>query len=364
MAVVYNSKLGKLTFNEDDEHYFALSNEKKEIRIPYIPIIEDEEYNKSDYNLYLFENNYLNAENDVFQIYEKSIKDRIGWIFPITVLESNENKFANNKHLNKYKLVAFKKLLLENYKRYDLAEMENELTISDIFGDDLIILILSKEKCKLIQNFNIENYWPDLATYGYFIKNENKLTVNINIHNIFVVDKFRGNEKLWIRKSNKSLDEFIFIKNLYTKYLKTLDHHLIRFHLFYQIIEHLITEKFEKDFDDLINKYSKNEMQKNDFIEQISNVRNGRGNVRAIFNSINTNEGTLEREIVIDLKINCKDFIEKYKYKHKEDLGDLIYTVRNIIVHNYRGISEDDIVELENITFQFEILIHYLIINY
>ena len=95
--------------------FFKVSDKESlnSILVEYQPILDDE-YSYANFELVLFENNYLNAENDVFQIFDKLAKTRLGWIFPLSNLEGSESDFYNNEHLNKYKYVAFQLLLLAN----------------------------------------------------------------------------------------------------------------------------------------------------------------------------------------------------------------------------------------------------------
>ncbi len=153
-----------------------------------------------------------------------------------------------------------------------------------------------------------------------------------------------------------------FIINLYENYLKKLDHHLIRFHLLYQIIEYLITNKFSSQFEDLLLKYNNNQITKNNFIEKIYEIRNERKNIRNIFEQLNFYDNSFEKDIKIDLERDAKDFLEEFNIEVKSNLGDLIYDIRNIIVHNYREITKNESLELlDKITYEFEILVNYLI---
>lgn len=192
MAIYYNQiRLNKLHFDED-EKYFTISNENNTVsfNIPYIPKLGIEKYDSNDFFLFLFENNELDAENDVFQLYDKQKNDRIGWIFPVNILVSNDNDYANNKHLNKYKFVAYQILLSKSFliePKIDDIKKE-EINISDIYGEDTVICILSKKKIDK-NNFQITSYYPSLAVYGYFEKNENNISVDYPVK--YLIDKFR-----------------------------------------------------------------------------------------------------------------------------------------------------------------------------
>ena len=59
----------------------------------------------------------------------------------------------------------------------------------------------------------------------------------------------------------------------------------------------------------------------------------------------------------VNLKIDCKELLKNYHLKTKDHLGDLIYDVRNLIVHNYRKLNVEEIEILERINCEFEILL-------
>ena len=69
------------------------------------------DYENVDYSVHLFHNDYLNAENDIFQLYDYSSNTRIGWIFPIQALLSQDHNYAENEHFLKYAYVSFKKIV-------------------------------------------------------------------------------------------------------------------------------------------------------------------------------------------------------------------------------------------------------------
>jgi len=367
MAIFYNNKpLNKVEFDDVDK-VFTISDDSREysISVPYIPKLESERYDANNFHLFLFENNHLNAENDVFQLYDKDKDYRVGWIFPISVLDSNENDFAENEHLNRYKLVAYQILLSKNFDyKIEIDRINDEISISEVYGDDTVIVILSKEKIQN-SNFNIHSYYPSLASYGYYPKNENKLSITYPID--YLTEKFRGKTRLYLKYTeNKILSESeSFVIKLYENYLKELDHHLIRFHLLYQIIEYFITNEFSLQFEKLLQEYKDKKITKNNFIEKINNIRSERENIRNIFEQLNFNDNSFEKEIKVALERNAKDFLEECNVEVKNNLGDLIYAIRNMIVHNYREITKNEnLLELlDKITYEFEIIVNYLIVN-
>jgi len=361
MAVFYNTKLlDKLSYDNTDS-VFTLENivSTDSINIEFIPKKIKAELDINKYDLFIFDNKSLIAENDIFLLYETTVKKDIGWIFPISVLESNENDYANKDFFNQFRFLAYQKLLSSTFSlKAFIKEKKDLYSISELFGSNRIILIVSKEDFGAENIFEINDYLPSLATSGYFINNENELIYSCPKN--YIVENFRGKKKIKISKAVNEVYNLNFSKKLYQNYLKTLDHHLIRFHLLYQIIEFHITEAFNVDFDNLLEKYNNRDISKNDFIEKFKDIRNEREKIRKILKTISPNASTFEKEILINIQRDCKDFLLEFGDYDKNEIGDLLYDVRNVIVHNYRKIKDENIQLLNEITFEFEILINYL----
>ncbi len=363
MPIDYTGKsLSDLELIKDGSNTFFKVSDKESLNsilVEYQPIL-DEEYSNTNFELVLFENNYLNAENDVFQIFDKLAKIRLGWIFPLSNLEGNENDFYDNDHLNKYKYVAFQLLLLANEKSITLKDDLEQYNISDIYKDNPIILILSNENTSKIPDFSIKNYIPSLSKYGYYKKNEIKNILNFSQKNTYCLG-YRGKVKLNLYKSQRDIDSDRFFSELFSKHLKSLGHHLIRFHILYQIIEYILTERFDVVFNKLIQEFNDGDIVKNDFIEKINELGKERSNIKKVVDCLNENKTDFD---IPNLERDCKDLLIAHKKKIRNTLGDLIYDVRNLIVHNYRDIEDEEVEIIENITHELELLTINIIEKY
>ena len=341
--------------------FFKISDNENQnsIVIEYQPILE-EEFNYENFELVLFENNYLNAENDVFQIYDKDEKIRLGWMFPLSNLEGKENDYTDNEFLNKYKFVAFHLLLLAKEKNLNIDTNQVEYNISDIYLNNPIVLILSKENTSKIADFSIENYIPSFSKYGYYKQNEFQNSLNLRPKNEFCL-KYRGKEKLNLFKSQRDINSDRFFTELFSKHLKSLEHHLIRFHILYQIIEYILTERFDVVFNNLIGEYNDKNIVKNDFIEKINELGKERVNVKKVIDCLKEKKCDF---IIPNLERDCKDLLDSHNKKIRNSLGDLIYDVRNLMVHNYRDIEDSEVEIVENITHELELLTINIIEKY
>ena len=361
-----NKYINPSLFTIDKVSYFKLHNPKDiddKILFEYVPVL-DTEYSSDNFKIYIFENNYLNAENDIFQLIDKNSDIRIGWAFPITILESNDNDFSENAHLNKYKYVAFKILLESKYLEFQINDIDiSKIRLSDIYSENAIVIIQSNEQIKNISNYKFNNYLPSFASYGYFLKNKHKLIASFEVNKKFALER-RKVKKLKLKNSTFNLDDLIFLKLLYTRYLKSLNHHLLRFHLLYQVIEHFISEYFNSEFDHLVNDYSQGDLLKNDFFEKISNLKSERKSINKIFEILNINKTSKIFGIVTDLARDCDALFLNRNKKSSNQIGDQIYDVRNLVVHEYRKLTDGDLNLLENITFGIELIVNHLITNY
>ena len=146
MTIKFNGlEFNDIEFKEiNSKNIFRIyDNERKSsLDFEYKPTVYTE-YDKNDYQLILLENKYLKAENDVFQVFGekivngKLVKNRLGWIFTISNLDSLEHDYVDNVHLNKYKFVAFLLILLNCNK--ELIDYKEKYSLSDIYEDNVIV---------------------------------------------------------------------------------------------------------------------------------------------------------------------------------------------------------------------------------
>tara|TARA_R110000751_G_scaffold133929_1_gene236341 strand:+ start:1409 stop:2503 length:1095 start_codon:yes stop_codon:yes gene_type:complete len=362
MSIFYNGKiLDQLSFDSDTSTFIIGSEEMSDsFSVEYIPNKEEKEFAFNQYEVIILENKSLDAENDIFLVNEIDLNKGIGWIFPLSTLESNDNDYAEKDFFNQFRYLTHQKLLSSSFfLKKEIIEKKQRFLLSDLFEDDLIILVVSLEA--LESPLDICSYLPSLANKGYFLKNEHDL--KYKCPSDILVNWYRGKKKINIQKATNLVYQTDYSKKLYTNYLKSLDHHLIRFHLIYQIIENHLTDLFNSEFDKILDNYSNDLVTKNNFIESINKVRNERENIRKVLKEIKPNDGTFEKSMLIGLKRDCREFLDQYGVEEKTDLGDLLYDIRNILVHNYREVKDRELILLNDIIFEFEIMINYLMIK-
>lgn len=350
--------LDKIEFHiENDVQYFRISNsENIGFNFQYIPI-SISNWDKERYEIFLLENSYLNAENDVFEIYEDTIIDeRLGWIFPITILESNENDFQDFKNLNHYKYVAYQKLLELNINFSAKDNVNEFLKLSDIFTNS-IICILCKDTIEKIKDFKFENYILSFYKYGYLLLGDVTKSKAIYDRTEFV-SQMRQNARVKLTKANFDITSNDFTKSLFQEHLLQSENYIIRFIFLYQIIEHFIQIKFDKLLQNHIEDYQNNKLAKNDLRENIINSSKERVVIKSVFDTI-----IIHQELKDEFMSECDFLFADIGLISRNSFPDKIYDIRNLVTHRLRELTKKS-ESLKRITEIFERIIVDLLINY
>ena len=347
-------EFNNIEFEEvDSKNFFRVYDDERNLSLDFEyrhTVYKD--YDDNDYQLILLENKYLKAENDVFQICrkdtvdERPVTNRLGWIFTISNLESIDHNYVDNIHLNKYKFVAFS-LILSNCNK-NFTDYQEKYKLSDIYEEDTIVFIVCK--AKLNSELNIYDYFPSLIKYGYYEFNNMENNRDISYKTEFL-DEVRSKDKIYLKEASINIRENEFIYKLFTNYLKNLEHSLLRFYLLYQVIEYCMDIIFNNKSDKLIKKFIDNEIGKNEFIEEISSYRKERKRINTLINS------TIKQSEHSRLKEDCIELLDSCNRESKENIGDLVYDVRNLVVHDFKIIKDTEYGKLTDIVNDFELLV-------
>jgi len=351
--------IDKIRFNEkNNEFELSSSADNTDSRLYFSYELKPyQDYDKNNFLIFIFfKNDY--SENDIFQVYEKDENRddiRIGWIFPIQSLSSNQHDFADNQYFLKYAFVAYQKLLLE--KEIDF-ELNGNYNLNTLYKVNSMILILDKDNLKSIINFNLKYYLPSFYRYGYFtVSNRN---TNINFRQI--------DKRVNIQSISKVLQNEDYIFELY-KELIFERHPLVKFHVLYQIIELLIekvlyngVDNFKTNFENLLQDLKSKTIDTRKIQDEIGVFVSEKDRIKKLFYDYSKN---CDRELQKLLSEQCSVLLDKIG--KKEDGGEIeksLYSVRNLIVHNYRVIQKLETGLLMEINSLFEILVSDLLINY
>ena len=346
---------------QDGQRYFLKENESKDtiIKINYIPTTTST-WSKDKFDIYFFENGYLNAENDVYEIDYVTLEERIGWIFPITILESNENDYEDYKNLNNYKFIAYQKML-DLPLIFNGDDLQEYYTISDFFPD-CMVCILSKPTISKIPGFKFDDTLLSFYNYGYLLLNEDRKSyVKAIFDRSDFISEMRSatRKKIVLRKTSFNIRRHNYISSLYHGNLLQSESHLIRFFFLYQVIEYLMQQDYDKAFALCLKEYNDGNISKNDFKEAINEISRERAIINGIFNKC-----AIEQDLAHSFIGECEilfDSIPK-TIKGTHNITNMVYGLRNLVTHQLRDLTVHD-EQLKKIVEIFERLLTNLLVN-
>lgn len=343
--------------NIDSERYYTLTDPKtsSEIRVKYVPLFESPR-DPERYDCILFENSYLIAENDVFEIYESSLKGRFGWIFPISTLDSNENDYVENDSFKHYRHIAYKKLLSIDYK-VNIRDIKDEYQISEIF-QGVSVCILSKDEIAKLNEFKITDYTLSFLKYDYLILNKTFSSKKAFKKDNEIETLRKGNHKIKIKKAAFDITSDQFTNSLFIDHVYQTENILIKYILLYQILEQFIQEYGDNLVDEIITEYKEKKITKNTLKEKIGKLQNDRVLLKMPFEKSNINLET--RQLFIR---KCTFLFSDLKLTMSPNFEDAIYDLRNLVTHNYRALTNKTD-ELNDLIYIFELIVIDLLNNF
>lgn len=272
---------------------------------------------------FLYNNNDGVSENSIFKLYADG--KRIGWIFPIQSLESQEHDYVHNKFYLKYAYVVVFKLL----QMIDFGETEySDFSILDYYSDDIQILVYDNDNTSKIGEFDILNYSVDLFSKGYSYCGEG---------NVFTKPE-KIDKNIRIKQLPEPIRDISYINVLFIELIPLQESSYSKFHLIYQIIEILIGVVFRYKMESLIQEIA---VSPNDLFEKrekLSDITTEKKRVIWLFN----NFSNIELQKLEILNSLCVKLLEDNNKAYEENnVGSNLYAVRCLIVHNLYSLNKE-----------------------
>lgn len=296
-----------------DHSLFSLNTPEGRVPYRYIPDCKNVWDNLEDiaFTIVLLNNPFLHKETDVFEVKFNRSDERGGFLFPIEVLESEEEQ---NKQLLSYMLVAFRTLLAK-------VDHTPKGVLSEDFRDAFILAVHNDS----VPDFSIEDYLLSLAINGFYVYQGalNDSFPKLNYFENMV-------KTLRLEKMGCKNMEIGYVQGLIRRNLCATADFLTRFVLLYQVVELFIAEIHRRLLDDAITKYKSKELKRNDFGEELKEISKESFQINILF------KGLSEEAICLEFISAVKSLFSDVNYKPKsKSLDALLYALRNQIFHNY-----------------------------
>lgn len=322
-----------------EENIFYLRDVDEKVVCEYCPKLNlNPEYDPAQYRYILLCNEREDySENSIFQVCVK--KQRIGWIFPIQALMSDQHKYANNQFFLRYAYVA-SWMLLNDIKSKDEREISSEIFLEDFYNDSLTVLVLDEGNIsKLEETFYIEHYMVSLFQHGYSWSGRGNLDSQIEKPDI----------RIHLKPIAKELQQIKYIYTMFEKEIPKNQEAFARFHTYYQIVEILISTVFEDKFKKFVDQLNKSVESLFDQREELGNMVLEKQRVKWLFAeyvSISQREKNILDE-------RCKKLLQENGKKIGAGMAENLYSVRCLLVHSMYMLSEYSHELLEDINKAF-----------
>lgn len=324
-----------------------LFNEAGEVLTTIEPeIILDNEHDPKNFKMVVLHNSRDDcSENSIFQVKVGDI--RIGWIFPIQALHSAEHDYAEDQFFLKYAYVAWYILLNECEMTIESFETFN---LFENFSDDTSLLIIDKDNCKEIDDFNIKNYEVSLFKNGYSRSGRGNIFTQIH----------RTSKYMQLQRQAIELDDISYIRELFVNQIPNENNAISRFHIYYQIIEILIARVFSDLFEEFLEDLKVEHDDLFEKKEELSKHSNEKGRINILFNQYCQVESALGNM----LNDACLRLLNYTNSKISNSVNDNLYQVRCLIVHRMYLLNNEAIKILAEIDDLFLEVIMQLVLSY
>jgi hypothetical protein len=285
---------------------------------------------KKQYSIHLFFNANIN-DNNIFDIRDIELDDRIALLAPITAFSSVEHTRAEDDYFTIVASQVFWELLLVPAEMTiaPLLGGRDAFEISDFYDDGVAVLIVPLAKSA---TFDVRKYIPTLFSYGYTPYRTNSLKNS----SWKFKDLPKGKEiKIQPVKGDHLSDGYL--ETLYRDLLPSELNPLAGFLLQYQVLEMLMQYVFDQRLAKLktdVNGFAGTASDLRDLFKPLQDATSERERIKVVVENAN-----IHQDLLKDISSLCETLLKSSpKVPKSGQFSDLLYDVRNLIFHNYRAI--------------------------
>ena len=218
------------------------------------------------------------------------------------------------------------------YKLLQMTEFGDreysDFSILDYYSDDIQILVYDKGNASKIERFDISNYAVDLFSKGYSFCGEGNVFTKLDIFD----------KNIRVKQLPEPIRDISYINVLFMELIPLRESSYSKFHLIYQIVEILIGVVFNYKIKSFINEIEDSPDDLFEKREQLSDITTEKNRVIWLFNNF-SNIDLQKKEILNNL---CEKMLQDNEKRYKENnVGNNLYAVRCLIVHNLYSLDED-----------------------
>lgn len=294
---------------------------------------------------------------------------RLGYYFNLNaIIDEDTNIFSNNPFTTTAAFRAIVSLLRGNtasIPKVPNVGTKNQLSISDFYQEDIIILTLANENIEKIPNFDfLCQYLFPVNKDGFVYVHDNNNPVKKNDCHL-ISENFKSMKKtsdahLFSQKVSPIdplIQENSYLKELITVLIPSKNSHLFMdFHLLYQAIEIFIDFILKEEIKLLLNRID--DYESYTLKEKVLELNTAKKRTNLLVNKYSKVDNSCKDLLKQKIKPFCDLFMAENDFE-KANAENLIIELRNILVHDYKMLYESKL-SLENSTTEWRKLINII----
>lgn len=327
MLIKYNETGEILTswkYDKDNNVFEIFANDNEKIA-EYDPALAlDAEYNPENFRLIILYNKREDCtENSIYQVLVK--KQRIGWIFPVQALLSQDHDYAENNFFLKYAYVAIC-LLLEQIEDKNRGAFHGDFYLEDFYESSDNVLVLDNDNCSKIQGFDLDDYVVSLYKNGYSFTGQGNLYSEID----------PPDKAIKLTAQSRELNNIPYIVELFKKQIPAEREEFAMFYTYYQIIEILISAVFEVRFKKILSHLKEDTDNLFDKRDELNEIVSEKNRIRWLF----FNYAKIGTDTKNELNTVCVELLNSCGKKISKNVAENLYQVRCLLVHKLYTLTD------------------------
>jgi hypothetical protein len=337
--------LDRVSFIREESAYtLSGGTASVEISIPFL-LPYDQSYDDANFETFMFSRTEY-SENDIFQVYEKHLDTRIGWIFPLQALQSKQHNYSADIHFLKYAKVAFSHLCngqINGYKKTPTYPSDGYYDLNSFYHENSFVFVLSKQTLSIGSPFDISKYIPFFYSIGFYyqtLRDPATLTQSKYL-------QYSGEDlkRITLDCIPATIQNEQYIYSLLRDTLPYENSRLMAFFHLYQIVELLIDKIFmreQKETAERISAAISKPYAIKEIMEELPKNLSEKNRLRRLFDNYLAHPPDHN-----DLRQACNTLLSKHDRKNGQQFFEYLYRVRNLVFHEYRSIeSEEELFEV------------------
>jgi hypothetical protein len=321
------------------------------LKVPY-KLKAYADYDEEEFDCDAFYSPVYFKENNIFQVHVDDLSvGRVGWIFPVQSLVSDQHDFAENHHFLRYAFVTFFKMLRGQLWAGDqvfaVAGFEDQIELTDIYPSNLSVFSQSKGQTGKLPSFNPEDYLHSFYTYRFFWCGHAEDISQISSK----IPADKQLNTLTISKMSEALNDEPYIRSLFRTHFRLENHPLVQFHLLYQIVELMINRISGTEIKGILDLAKTESTNIQDIGFRLKRLSGEEYKIRLLFDDYLSKKPGHTAALIS----SCNDLIRHFD-SEKRAVVDALYRTRNLLVHNFHAVTSKDrnlnLVKAVNIDFE------------